>query len=149
MKHCLKILLLTLVLTCSMPHILPAQSARLTIMVDGFENDSGSLQLAIIDRAEEFKEGGHSFLEKKVQIINKTVTVTVEDLPYGEYAIQLYHDENDNGQLDRFPLLGWPTERYGFSNNSRNSSGRASFEQAKFILKAEHRTLSISVMPYF
>lgn len=123
-------------------------TGQLTILVDGFENDTGHLRVSLIDKADEFKEGGQSFLEQEVQIVNKQVTVTFSDLPFGQYAIQVYHDENDNDQLDRFPLFGWPTELYGFSNNKRNSSGRANFDEAKFSFDADGMNLNITVKGY-
>ena len=124
-------------------------TGRLTIHVDGFENNTGHLRISLINKAEEFKEGGLSFLKKEVWISDKQATVTFFDVPYGYYAIQLYHDENDNNRLDRFPLLGFPTERYGFSNNRRNSSGRANFDEAKFSFHANDMVLNITVKSYW
>jgi len=126
-----------------------ASSGQLTILVDGFENDTGHLRISLINKASEFKDGGQSFQKQKIQIINKQAKVTFTDVPYGQYAIQLYHDENDNDQLDRFPLFGWPTELYGFSNNKRNSSGRAGFDEAKFYLESESKNLAITVKGYW
>lgn len=39
-------------------------------------------------------------------------------LPQGKYAIAVFHDVNDNGDID-LNWLGAPTEIYGFSNNAR------------------------------
>jgi uncharacterized protein (DUF2141 family) len=44
-------------------------------------------------------------------------------------AIAVYHDENNDGQLNR-NRLGIPTERYGFSRNARGLTGPPGFEQA-------------------
>jgi uncharacterized protein (DUF2141 family) len=54
------------------------------------------------------------------------------DLPAGEYAVQVLHDENDNGKLDT-NFMGMPTEGYGFSNNPQVMR-RAHFDEAKFPL---------------
>jgi len=40
-----------------------------------------------------------------------------EKLPAGDYAISVYQDENDNGQLDT-NALGSPTEGYGATSNN-------------------------------
>ena len=52
-------------------------------------------------------------------------------LPRGVYAISLYHDENNNDQLDK-SMLGLPQEGYGFSNDVMGLFGPPSFEKASF-----------------
>lgn len=49
----------------------------------------------------------------------KSVTLTIRDLDYGDYAIAVYQDVNNNGKLDTGGLLGMPQEPYCFSNNFR------------------------------
>jgi uncharacterized protein (DUF2141 family) len=49
----------------------------------------------------------------------KSVTLTIRDLDYGDYAIAVYQDLNGNGKLDTGGLLGMPQEPYCFSNNFR------------------------------
>ncbi|MEQ1668750.1 MAG: DUF2141 domain-containing protein, partial [Sulfuriferula sp.] len=44
------------------------------------------------------------------------MTATFNSLPAGNYAIIVYHDENDNGKLD-LRLGMFPKEGYGLSNN--------------------------------
>lgn len=39
-------------------------------------------------------------------------------IPYGRYAVVVYHDANSNGMLDKNGL-GMPTETWGVSNNVR------------------------------
>lgn len=51
-------------------------------------------------------------------------------------AISAYHDQNDNGQLDK-SLIGMPTERYGFSNNPKRGYGPPKFEQTKVVTPAD------------
>jgi uncharacterized protein (DUF2141 family) len=58
-----------------------------------------------------------------------------ENLPPGQYAVQVIHDENDNGKFDS-NFLGIPSEGYGFSNNPRVMR-RPTFEEARFDLPHE------------
>ncbi len=149
MKNVSFIFTFTLFVYCSLPHTAWGSSGRLNVSVTGFENNNGHLRIALIDKAEEFKRGGRSVRELEVAIVDKQAHIVFSDLLFGEYAIQLYHDENDNDQLDTFPLFGWPTERYGFSNNKRNSSGRASYEEAKFSFETKTKHLTIEVRGYW
>ena len=56
-----------------------------------------------------------------------------EDLPYGSYAIIVFHDENSNGEPDH-NLLRIPSEPLGFSNQFRPGllAGLPSFEKLRF-----------------
>ncbi len=139
----------SLFLSCMVLQPAWGSSGKLSVTVTGFENNSGHLRIALIDRAEEFKRGGNALRELEAVIVDNQALVTFSDLPFGDFAIQLYHDENDNDRLDIFPLFGWPTERYGFSNNKRNSSGRASFEEAKFSFQTEEKHISIEVKGFW
>ena len=59
--------------------------------------------------------------------------VVFENIPDGEFAISLYHDENNNGKLD----TGWfgiPKEGYGCSNDAKGNMGPPKYEDAKFQL---------------
>ena len=52
------------------------------------------------------------------------------DLPSGDYAVALFHDENGNGKLDT--RFGIPREGVGFSNNPRLFFGPPRFAAASF-----------------
>src|SRR5262245_49789263 len=45
-------------------------------------------------------------------------TRRINDVPYGDYGVAVFHDENSNGKMDKY-VLGIPLEPYGFSNNVR------------------------------
>lgn len=58
----------------------------------------------------------------------------IEDAPYGEYGIAIYHDENGNEELDKY-FFGLPKEDYGFSNNETIPP---KWKNAKFAVNAEN-----------
>jgi uncharacterized protein (DUF2141 family) len=66
-----------------------------------------------------------------------------KDVPYGEYAVKVFHDENDNLKID----IGWrgPTERYGFSNGARGIFGPPDFDDAKFAFDKPELKLEIAL----
>lgn len=57
--------------------------------------------------------------------------ITVTGLPPGRYAVQAYHDENDNQDVDR-ALFGIPKEGIGFSRDAPASFGPPSWNKAVF-----------------
>jgi uncharacterized protein (DUF2141 family) len=61
-----------------------------------------------------------------------TTVVTVENVPAGNYAVQAFHDENANAEVDR-AMFGIPREGVGFSRNARIGLGPPKWRDAYFV----------------
>lgn len=59
----------------------------------------------------------------------------IQDLPTGNYAVSVIHDENSNNELDTF--MGIPKEGFGFSNNPRIYFGPPDFNESMFKLESD------------
>jgi uncharacterized protein (DUF2141 family) len=57
-------------------------------------------------------------------------SILIRGVPPGDYAVSLIHDENGDGQLNKF--LGIPREGFGFSRNPRLRMGPPGFEECRF-----------------
>lgn len=83
-------------------------------------------------------ENAFAIVEKayKSEAINiaESIKCTFKNIPDGIYAIALFHDENQNGKLDK-NILGIPKEGFGFSNNPKATFSEPTFDEAKFVLK--------------
>ena len=64
------------------------------------------------------------------EIIDGKAVVTFENVAPGTYAVILFHDKNENKQMD-FDPSGMPLESYGVSNNVM-SMGPPQWNDAKF-----------------
>ena len=119
---------------------------NLTVVITGFENNKGSASVALFDKADAFPKSS----EKAVAIIyskisdSKSVAV-FEHLAAGEYAVSVYHDENDNRKMDT-NLFGIPKEGVGASNNARGHFGPPKYQDAKFIFKGTNESISINII---
>ncbi|MEX0273413.1 MAG: DUF2141 domain-containing protein [Flavobacteriaceae bacterium] len=72
-----------------------------------------------------------------------TSSVVLENVAPGTYGISLYHDENDNDELDmRFGMF--PKEAYGCSNQATGMFGPPKWEDAKFTVKGD-KTITIKL----
>jgi uncharacterized protein (DUF2141 family) len=71
-------------------------------------------------------------------------TLRFAKLPPGSYAIAVYQDKNDDGVLNR-ARVGYPLERYGFSNNARRTLGPPSFDAAAFSVDNQEVVQEITV----
>lgn len=109
-------------------------AGELTVTVTDIRAAKGSLLISVVDT-----EAGWNGGEKPVAVDKLAVTDKVKPgepvvfrfhLPAGSYAVQVMHDENDNGKLDS-NFMGIPIEGYGFSNNPQVMR-KALFSEAKF-----------------
>jgi uncharacterized protein (DUF2141 family) len=109
-----------------------AVAADLTVNISDVEKGKGHLMIALYASKEDYKNGKASFHSKVKALKGKEIAV-FENLPYGEYAIKMYQDENDNNEMD-FNMMGIPKEGYGFSNNV-GMFGAPAYKEAKFVVK--------------
>ena len=119
-------------------------TGSLTIVITGLENDDGEVLITVSNSRENYESDNPAFIGMKVKIKNRKAEYTFEELPVGEYAIKLFHDENMDGELDT-NFLGIPTEDYGFSNNVRGTFGPADYDDAKFLFEQTEMIMNISV----
>ena len=60
--------------------------------------------------------------------------ITFGHLNAGTYAVSVFHDENNNGTLDR-NWFGFPTELTAMSNNPKRRMHRPTFDAATFTMQ--------------
>lgn len=118
--------------------------AALTLEILGLESDVGSVAVALFDSAESFDRRTAAVASAIVAPQDGRATWSVADLAAGTYAIAVFHDLNDNGELDR-TTLGPPAEPYGFSNDARGRFGPPKFAKAAVELQPGRHTIQIRV----
>lgn len=102
---------------------------QIKVEIDKFESDKGVAFVGLYNT-----EG--SFLEKeykgqKAFIKDSKVALSFIDIPDGTYAISVFHDEDENGELTT-NFIGIPKESYGSSNNAPSRFGPPKWNDAKF-----------------
>jgi uncharacterized protein (DUF2141 family) len=125
---------------CALPA--RAEPGVLDVTVTGVRNDHGHVLVAVCDRA--------TFLQPSCAYHGRAparpgaVVVLVTGVPPGTYAVQAYHDENDNGRLDR-SFFGLPTEGMGFSRDAPMRFGPPDFADAAVVVPAVGGALSLAL----
>lgn len=115
----------------------------LHVQITDLESDKGFLSVALLDSADQYDAGDRFFRSNdNVPIREGKASVTFERVPYGTYAVKVFHDENANGELDT-NFVGFPKEGFGFSNDAMGQFGPPSFEQAAFSI--QDKTLRIEI----
>lgn len=106
-------------------------TAQVAIKVDivGLKNNKGQVLIGLYNSENHFLK---KVYKGNVALIkNAKATVTFENLPAGEYAISVFHDENSNGKLDT-NFMGIPKEAYTASNDAKGFIGPPKYKDAKF-----------------
>ncbi|MCF6308494.1 MAG: DUF2141 domain-containing protein [Flavobacteriaceae bacterium] len=105
----------------------------ITINVNNLRNSKGVVQFSIYNKEGSIPDEKYKnyYLIGTAHISNKTATITFDNLPKGWYAINILHDENENGKIDKGFIL--PKEGIGFSNYTTiGLTNRPKFSKAKF-----------------
>jgi len=109
------------------------EKCTLTVEVKDLRNSNGSVLFALYNREDAFPDEHYKKYFKKLtgKIVNGESSVTFKNLPAGKYAVNILHDENNDGKIKRGIIL--PKEGIGFSNfQSIGISNRPSFSKASF-----------------
>lgn len=116
-------------------------SLTLTIEVASFENTKGVLRVCVTDQKDDFLKS--CAFSKVVTVEDDTVSLKIENIEKGNYAVSVYHDENNSGILETGGVFGIPLEPYGFSNNPNMTFG-PSYKKSVFKM-ASDKNISIKL----
>ena len=116
-------------------------SLTLTIEVASFENTKGVLRVCVTDQKDDFLKS--CAFSKIVTVEDDTVSLKIENIEKGNYAVSVYHDENNSGILETGGVFGIPLEPYGFSNNPTITFG-PSYKKSVFKM-ASDKNISIKL----
>jgi uncharacterized protein (DUF2141 family) len=107
-----------------------AEEYNLTVNLHGIKNSIGQVYVELYSDAKTFRKSALAQHVIKVAAKNDSVTVKLSGLKPGAYAILVFHDEDDNGVLNkRFGMI--PIEGYALSNDPE-VFGPPAFEDSKF-----------------
>ena len=123
----------------------PAATATLVVHIHNIRNGAGRVHVDLCGEAEFLHDG----CARKAEVPARAgaVTMTFAGVPPGRYAIQLTHDENGDGKVNR-GLFGIPREGVGFSNDAPIRFGPPRFADAALTLAPGTRTVEVR-MRYF
>lgn len=76
-----------------------------------------------------------------------SVSVTFESLPLGTYAVSVFHDENEDGEINQGGF-GIPLEGFGFSKNPPITTRAPEFSETAVIVVGADTTTEIELIYY-
>ncbi|NLR94510.1 DUF2141 domain-containing protein [Flammeovirga agarivorans] len=121
-------------LICIVHTFFSLKTTTIIIHVKGIENTQGKIQVGLYDNSNDFPKYGQHIEGVSVEPSTGDVYITLENIPEGEYAIAVWHDENEDKELNT-NWVGKPTEKYGFSNNVFGTFAPPKFKDASFSIE--------------
>jgi len=110
----------------------PATTGTLTVEMTGFRNDKGFAMVALYASAEGFPDDYvKAFMKTRVPISGGQAEAVFENVPFGTYAVAMFHDEDSSGKMKR-SFFGVPLEGYGFSQNPPKRARAPKYSEVQF-----------------
>ena len=97
----------------------------LALEINNLQSNNGLVYIRILDQSENPVIVGTS------SVVNYSTKISFDSISPGKYAIQFFHDENENQKMD-FNLIGIPKEKFGSSNDVKPVLGPPKFEKMLF-----------------
>lgn len=102
----------------------PTQPGQLVVTVDGVRSAEGGVMASLLRAG---ADGKPQIADGTVLAARKgKLSLIFADLAPGQYAVELFHDENGNGKLDKTPF-SLPAEGVAFSNGATAQYGHPAF----------------------
>lgn len=120
-----------------------SNSGTIHVEVGGLRNSSGEARVNLYNSKAGFpSQPQKAFKTLTGRIENEAAVVEFKDIPFGEYAIAVLHDENGNKKMD-FNWLMMPKEGIGASNNPKGVLVPPGYDDARFRLDADEISIKI------
>lgn len=122
------------------------QKGDLQIRVDRPRNIQGQVCVSLFATAQGFpteaRTATATLCMKAAEL--QSGSVTFSDLPWGTYAVALFHDENFDKKLN-LGIFGIPLEGFGFSNNPGLRIGAPGFQECSFNFSETEQSVIIDL----
>lgn len=106
------------------------RSGVIEVEIVGVESNEGQMVIGLYSSDDQWLK---KIYKGTYSAINDgKANATFKDIPEGEYAISVFHDEDNNGKLKTF--MGIPRETVGCSNNAPARFGPPKWQDAKFYI---------------
>lgn len=121
-----------------------AQAADLTVRITGLTPVTGNVHAALYNKAETFPKPKGMVEDIITPAADTYVDVVFKNIPPGDYALAVFHDENLNGEFDQ-GLFDFPLEGFAFSNGAKPGLSAPDFEDAAVTVSGENTMTEIKM----
>ena len=120
-------------------------TSNLTVEIAGLGNRTGQVCLSLFASGRGFPSSKQDAIKSQcVKITDTPLEVTFDNLPPKTYAVAVFWDDNEDGQLNR-NFLGIPTEKFGFSSNPVIKTGPPKFGESAILVVGKNTRIQIKL----
>ena len=109
-----------------------------TITIENIKGKNGTIQIAVFNKSESFPKVGGEYKLMQYKVSDGQSQFKIKDLPDGQYAIAIHHDENSDGKMNT-NFLGIPKEGYAFSKNFKPKLSAPKFSDCAIIIDRDQK----------
>jgi len=123
-------------------------SGDLVVNIGNIKKDKGIIWVGLYDSKENlFKK--HKSILHSVKVDKKgNAQVTIDNVNFGTYAMAIFHDENNNGKLDK-NLFGIPKEPYAFATWPKSKWRAPFYEELIFDFLKTNQTINTDLTTWW
>ncbi len=123
----------------------PSWGTPIHVHIHGIRNANGTMKAVLYGPdPETFLVKGKKADKEREPSEKDSMTLCVAARERGEYAVVVYHDENDNHKFDR-NWVGFPVEGFGISNDPAVFLAPPSFEESSFEVNGSLTHVDVNV----
>lgn len=121
-------------------------TSPVTVVVSQLASTQSAVKLYFYNVRESFLKPKQYAFVKVVRPGGQDRIMLPVELPYGDWAVAITQDTNNNDKLDK-NMMGIPTEPFAFSNNVRPRFAPPEFDDCKFTVDGPGKVVSIVLKP--
>lgn len=130
----MKLLFLNLLL---LPFMMFSQN-KLSVDVIGVKSNNGNVLVAVYNSSDSFLDSDKMFSGGSSKAELGNTLVIIDDLPDGEYALAIFHDEDGDDELDT-NWIGIPKEPICFSIGKMKTFGPPKYSECAFKVEGDKK----------
>ncbi|SNY95247.1 DUF2141 domain-containing protein [Flagellimonas pacifica] len=109
----------------------------ISVKVHNVPSQEGKINVAVYDSDKTFLKFEGVVKTSSAEAEKGMVTLRIENIPAGEYALAVFHDENANDKLDT-NWLGIPKEKVAFSKAKMHTFGPPKYKECVFSIDSDY-----------
>jgi len=117
---------------------------NLDIEIKGLKNTNGQLMISLSKGKEGFPHNNYYKQLYFTDFTSPDFNLTIKDIPNGNYAVSLLHDEDSNGKMTR-NLIRIPKEGFAFSRNYKVVLRAPKYKEANFEIDTIKKPIVIKI----
>ena len=126
--------------------VLGVDKPNVVVNITNIKQVKGNLRVAFYKKGSAFPKEGSITYAKEVKVTQVgEMSLSFTDIPFGEYAIAVFQDKNQNQKIDK-NLVGYPTEPFGFSKNFKPKFSEPEFSDCNVLISPTTNTFTIKLI---